>query len=221
MKHLPKCIKLPWIIMKLYKHPKVYSKCCSLRKPPIHISNRDLYLSELCCFCIFSLPAFPFRNNDGIISGFGKYFKLPPRRRHFSSWLSSKESSVKWSKQPKIAYIVWKRFDPSSIDNLAYMANPNSTPHPFLFFPVKTPNFRNILRQYRLSEIWYKHKNILMRASCVLMLTSLQCNITCSLQLYMLFTCKQDFYEQQQDKISFEMITILGVKTSDKKSKHK
>ena len=38
-----------------------------------------------------------FGNKDGTTSGLIIHFKLPPRTRRFSSWLSSNESSVKWS----------------------------------------------------------------------------------------------------------------------------
>ena len=42
------------------------------------------------------LPVFWFAGKNGNESGFSKYINLSPRRNHFSSWLSLKESSVEW-----------------------------------------------------------------------------------------------------------------------------
>ena len=77
-------------------------------KPPfcifsIRIINRETFtVLSLIVFSILDntdlLTAFSFGNKDGTASGLSIYCKLPLRRRHFSSWLSSNESSVKWSK---------------------------------------------------------------------------------------------------------------------------
>ena len=82
-------------------------------KPPfcifsIHILNRETFtFLSLIVFSILDdtnlLPAFPFGNKDGTASGLSIYCKLPPRRHRFSSWLSSNESLVKWSEDPRIA----------------------------------------------------------------------------------------------------------------------
>ena len=82
-------------------------------KPPfyifsIRILNRETFtILSLIVFSIVDdtdlLTVFPFGNKDGTASGLSIYCKLPARRRRFSSWLSSNESSVKWSEDTWIA----------------------------------------------------------------------------------------------------------------------
>ena len=71
------------------------------------------------------LTTFPFGNNDGTASGLSIYFKLPPRRRHFSSWLSSNESSVKWSEH------TWTALSKTGLTIAVIQASPTS----FLSWP--------------------------------------------------------------------------------------
>ena len=78
-----------------------------MKKPPfciysIRISNRETFtFLNLIVSSILDDPdlltAFPLGKKDGTASDLSIYFKLPPRRHHLSSWLSSNEYSVKWS----------------------------------------------------------------------------------------------------------------------------
>ena len=94
-----------------------------------YINQRDLYLSEFDRFSISNdtnlLTTFPFENNDGTASGLSIYFKLPPRRRRFSSWISSNESSVKWSEH------TWAALNKTGLTIAVIQASPTS----FLSWP--------------------------------------------------------------------------------------
>ena len=84
-----------------------------MKKPPfcifsIRILSRETFtFLSLIVFSILDdtdlLMVFSFENKDGTASGLSRYFKLPPSKRCFSSWLSSNESSVKWSEYTWIA----------------------------------------------------------------------------------------------------------------------
>ena len=71
----------------------------------ILILNREtLTVLSLIVFSILDdtdlLTAFPFGNKDGTTAGLSIYCKLPPRKRCFSSWLSSNESLVNMIRRP-------------------------------------------------------------------------------------------------------------------------
>ena len=83
-----------------------YEKVSFLHFFHTYIKQRGLYISKFDRFFYirwYWLTTFPFGNKDRTAPGLSIYLKLPPRRCHFSSWLSSNESLVKWSEHTLIA----------------------------------------------------------------------------------------------------------------------
>ena len=76
-----------------------YEKVSSLHFSTCILSRETFTFLSLIGFPILDdtdfLTAFPLGNKDRTASGLSIYFKLPPRRCRFSSWLLSNETSVK------------------------------------------------------------------------------------------------------------------------------